>query len=52
MKIKVTYTQIYMGERLTDSFTKTVRNIDEARGACERVATDPHVIDVCWSPID
>lgn len=52
MKIRIDYTQIFMGERLNGTMTETVNNAHEAREACERVATDPHVIDVCWSPID
>ncbi|MGK4178833.1 hypothetical protein [Lapidilactobacillus dextrinicus] len=51
MKIKVSYTQTYMGKTLTNSFIKTVSNVDEARGTCERVGSDPDVIDVGWKPV-
>lgn len=49
MKIRVNYTHICNGTRLTGSVVKTVSNSDAAKTYCEGFMEDPSVVEVSWT---
>lgn len=49
---KITYSQIFNGQVLTDSFNKTVTSIAELHETAKRIKTDPHVTHVSWERVD